>query len=683
MASCITPQWANAAPQAKLEVTQTASTATTSTLTWKLSYIATSAASASADRDYTVTINGKVVKTGSYNINNKKGTYQIATGTVTINKTTSAQSIPFKVEFEFKLTWGGTYGGFKSASSKISVAAKTKYTVTYNANGGSGAPGDQIKWHGTKLTLSTSEPTRSGYDFSKWNTNSSGTGTSYNSGGTYFANSNVTLYAVWELKSYTITYNANGGSGAPENQNKTHGVNLTISTTEPSKNGYNFKGWSLTRGGNVYYTAGSTCGKNEDLTLYAVWELKSYTITYNANGGSGAPSAQNKTHGANIAISTTKPTKNGYDFLLWATTPSGDYNSYNPGDTYSDNANITLYARWRQVLTAPEITNIDVYRCTETGVESDKGTYIRAKFNWTCYNGTSGKIGLELSWRKTSDESYGTNHFRLYDQSTDPVTIKDTTVNGRSGVSDTIFGDGLIDPDFSYTIQLYLTDGWGLNATERYTLDGGRYIIDVLGEGKGIAFGKPAELDGFIDFGRDAIFTNPYSIYGRMVDGVTMETFQAMNENNNTVVGYGHYANAKGNTHIYGHDINFGVSNVNGNKVFYKPYYSKGDSWNLIITTAGYVTNSGTEVTFQIPLAKPVIGSPSIAVSSNNGFRLRQNNAYTHGSSASVYVAPDSYSVISLSYGNGIAIKATFSNTANVINNAAIGVYWSGKIELS
>ena len=73
MASCITDQWATGAPQAKLEVTQSSKTGGRSTLSYTLSYIANSPAkSATADRDYTITINGNTVKTGSFNINEKK-----------------------------------------------------------------------------------------------------------------------------------------------------------------------------------------------------------------------------------------------------------------------------------------------------------------------------------------------------------------------------------------------------------------------------------------------------------------------------------------------------------------------------------------------------------------------------------------------------------------------------------
>ena len=74
----------------------------------------------------------------------------------------------------------------------------TKYTVTYHANGGSGSvPAAQDKQQGDDLMLSNNILTRSGFAQTGWNTNSEGTGTHYDLGGTYSADADVTLYAEW------------------------------------------------------------------------------------------------------------------------------------------------------------------------------------------------------------------------------------------------------------------------------------------------------------------------------------------------------------------------------------------------------------------------------------------------------------------------------------------------------
>ena len=233
----------------------------------------------------------------------------------------------------------------------------------------------------------------------------------------------------------------------------------------------------------------------------------------------------------------------------------------------------------------------------------------------------------------------------------------------------------------TYTIRVVVTDAVS-NSSKSKTLAGMVFMIDCLNGGKGIAFGKPAEMEGYADFGWDAHFDNNLSISGRDLQGNVKEAFQPQNNNGNTVIGWGNYDLKRGNTNIYGYDIYFGVSNINasdsGDQTF-RLYRRRGDSITLSYRGAGYVTNGGEDVSFVIPLTMPVIGNPTITVASGNGLTLRQNNKYTHGSSASVSVHPVSYSA-SLYYFLGINITAHFSDTTNVTNNDAIGIYWNGTI---
>lgn len=273
MAVCQTEQWAGSyTPYVKLTVTESSSTATESVLSYTLQYIAASAAQTGDARAYSIKIAGTTVKEGTFQINGKTGTHTIATGTKTIAKTTSAQNVTFSVSFNFNVTWSGSYGGTKTASGSISVPAKTSYKVSYDANGGSGAPSAQTKWHGTILVLSSAKPTRTGYSFQGWATSSGGS-VVYSVGDSYTANSSATLYAVWKANTYTISYNANGGSGAPSAQTKTYGVTLTLSSTKPTRTNYTFKGWSTSSNGGVVYSSGASYTNNSSVTLYAVWAI--------------------------------------------------------------------------------------------------------------------------------------------------------------------------------------------------------------------------------------------------------------------------------------------------------------------------------------------------------------------------------------------------------------------------
>ena len=323
-------------------------------------YLPTKLASNLSSGDRTLTLYAKwmpVTYTVSYNANGGSGAPGNQTKTYGVDLTLSSGK-PTRTGYTFN-GWntnssgtGTNYdsGGKYTGNAALTLYAKwmpNTYTVTYNANGGSGAPGSQTKTHGVNLTLSSTKPTRTGYTFVNWNTASNGTGTSYASGGAYSGNANLTLYAQWTPNTYTVTYNANGGSGAPGSQTKTHGVNLTLSSTKPTRTGYTFASWNTSSAGyGTTYSPGSTYSGNANLTLYAQWTPNTYTVTYNANGGSGAPGNQTKTHDVNLTLSGTKPTRSGYTFASWNTNASGTGTTYASGSTYTSNANLTLYAQW-------------------------------------------------------------------------------------------------------------------------------------------------------------------------------------------------------------------------------------------------------------------------------------------------------------------------------------------------
>lgn len=383
----------------------------------------------------------------------------------------------------------------------------TYYTISYNANGGGGAPGNQTKQQNVALTLTTATPsTPKSYtitynanggsvsetskkvncSFSTWNTAANGSGTTYNKGASFSSNAdttlyaqwtnpkavlpssaptwtghtfkgwftaasggsqvttsttitqNTTIYAQWTTDTYTVSYNANGGSGAPANQTKTYGVDLTLTTSTPTtpksytitynanggsvssssktvnctfanwntkadgsgttyaKGGtykgnsavtlyaqwtdpnagdlltptratYVFDGWFTAQTGGAQVT--STTKITQNTTLYAHWTLNEYTVSYNANGGSGAPASQQKIHGevltltssvpstakkytitynANGSGATVSPTSKSVDctFNNWNTKADGTGTSYSKGGSYTDNAAVTLYAQW-------------------------------------------------------------------------------------------------------------------------------------------------------------------------------------------------------------------------------------------------------------------------------------------------------------------------------------------------
>jgi len=157
------------------------------------------------------------------------------------------------------------------------------------------------------------------------------------------------------------TYNLtlNKGTGVSTIYYKVNGASSYTSTTTN-------KTLSVNRGTTYYYygvpqtgytmnscTSSSPCSgtMTSSVTKTLTASRKTYTISYNANGGTGAPAAQTKTYGVALTLSNTKPVKIGYPFLGWATNSSGTGTIYQPGGSFTTNANTTLYAKYSTTLT--------------------------------------------------------------------------------------------------------------------------------------------------------------------------------------------------------------------------------------------------------------------------------------------------------------------------------------------
>ena len=370
-------------------------------------------------------IGGSQVATNAGYTTGKYQTTASCSGSRTISRTHSDQSIYCEVK-----SWGETVDGIGSVGESdstggwITVPAKRSFTVSYNANGGSGAPGSQTKWYGENLTLSSSKPTRTGYTFAGWNTSSNGSGTNYGSGATYSGNSGMTLYAKWTANTWGVTYDANGGTGAPEKQVKTYGVDLTLSST--------------------------------------------------------------------------KPTRKDYNFLGWGTSASATTVSYAAGAKYKTNAAVTLYAIWELAWVAPDISNLSISRTDENGVLSEDGTNIKVSFDWTVdklYDLTS----ITVRYKKTEDAEYG-----------DPVTVQGASTE-KQGTVNAIVGSNSISTEYAYDVYITVSDANGSTVQIR-SIGSKYYTMDFKAGGKGIALGKPATKDNKIEFGLPTLFSKNVSI---------------------------------------------------------------------------------------------------------------------------------------------------------------------------
>ena len=250
---------------------------------------------------------------------------------------------------------GWYYGGTRFTSgtwktdADITLSAHWQgktYTITLNANGGSVSSSRVSVVFGDSYKLPT--PSRKGYDFTGWSTSSYSTGSTYSSSGTWNTDSNVTLYAKWELAKYTLTINPNGGTyTGSRSMTMTYG-SIIYSLYTPSRTGYDFDGWYY---GSTKISSYDTYDYEEDITITARWSPKTYTVTLKPNGGSCSQYSYTFTYDEHYNLPT--PTRDGYSFDGWY--DSSYYGTYySSSGTWTSTSNpYYLYAHWTLITTTP------------------------------------------------------------------------------------------------------------------------------------------------------------------------------------------------------------------------------------------------------------------------------------------------------------------------------------------
>lgn len=234
--------------------------------------------------------------------------------------------------------------------------------------------------------------------------------------------------------------------------------------------------------------------------------------------------------------------------------------------------------------------------------------------------------------------------------------------------------------------------GYGLQANGEYqAVFGMNNIVDnsnkyllIVGNGPGegsLSNALGVTANGHIDVQKNIyINTNGSGIFERDTDGTNRELI-AMDGNNKLSIGYGQYSHGGRETVLQGGNrLTLRLKNPDA---AWRPYMTKGDSFNTTIQVGGYITNSGKDVIFQLPLSNPVIGNPTVTIASVYGLCVRQNNKYLYGSAASTFAKPSSYGCTLANGGNHIKITAKMANTTNVENNSACGIYASIKVTFS
>ena len=210
-------------------------------------------------------------------------------------------------------------------------------------------------------------PTRNYYDFLGWYYQKSG-GTKITADTMVNKIRNHTLYARWAPKSYTVTFDPNGGSVSQTTKTVTYTYNYDELPT-PTRTGYTFKGWYTQVIGGEKITETTKVTNPSNHTLYAIWEANQYTVTFNANGGSApSPSSKKVTYGATYG-SLPSTSRSNYNFLGWYTSGGDKISS---GSTVSITSNTTLTAKWEKKVSSKTWSG-NLYNWTGTS-HSDNGS---------------------------------------------------------------------------------------------------------------------------------------------------------------------------------------------------------------------------------------------------------------------------------------------------------------------
>lgn len=277
---------------------------------------------------------GNMKLTASWNVNTYTLTYDLDGGTLseenpatyTAETDTFTLHNPTKTGYDFV---GWLYDGNTSSSVTIAKGStgnrtykavwnETVYSITYNLGGGS-VSGNPVSYTKDTATFTLNNPTRTGYSFSGW----TGTGISGVTATVTVPKGslgNRTYTATWTPTTYTITYNLDGGTNSALNPRSYTVETDTFTLAYPTKSGAVFAGWTGTDIDGVSANVTISKGSTGNRTYTATWDISTFTISYNLNGGIGDASNPTSYSVDSDPITLARPSRTGYRFLGWTGT---------------------------------------------------------------------------------------------------------------------------------------------------------------------------------------------------------------------------------------------------------------------------------------------------------------------------------------------------------------------------
>ena len=395
----------------------------------------------------------------------------------------------------------------------------------------------------------------------------------------------------------------------------------------------------------------------------------------------------------------------GYRFDVGSQSYTNTSNSYEMQETVRDSGTVTIKvtvtdSRGRTAsrsitvsvlpYSVPQITGFDCSRCGDAkGTVNNSGEFLKVYMAFSVSslnNNNTGKYKLEYC--QTGASSWTA------------LTSGDSYSYSGTFISST----ALLNSANSYKVRLTVWDSFTSSVIVREVGTAVR-LLSYIVKKTAIAIGKIPEKDSTFEVALETVFnryasfmsgvgiagdlkaygninanrdiclagniwtTNQSKIYSTNVDGKQKVIMVLCDSDNDLSIGYGSWINKDGDTYLRGRDVYLGASST-ASYTTYRPYYRRGDSIDVRMGTAGYVTSGTKEFYFTIPLGKPVVGNPSVSVSSINGLIIRQNSKYIIKSD---WVQPDRYSAY-IRNNNAVSVIAFWNNTTNAENNSPVGI---------
>lgn len=496
-------------------------------------------------------------------------------------------------------------------------------------------------------------------------------------------------------------------------------VPLTIASSYPTAT----KG-TITIGLNTYNGStqiGGTQTVNLDITIPAsvAPSVSAVTVSEAASGLSNFGYVQTKSKLKIVASASGSYSSSirSYVYDIGSQSYSGLENTYTMGEVVRDSGTVAVTvtvtdSRGRTAsktvsitvlaYSPPQITHFECSRCGDAnGSANVNGQYLKVTF------------GYSVSPLNNKNQANYLLKYSVYDDGKWGGLTSGTQYT-YSGTY--ISATAILNTASTYQVGLVVTDSFG-TASFYKEIGTAVRLLSYIVKRFAIAIGKIPEKDSTFEVALETVFnryasfmsgvgiagdlkaygdinanrgislagsmwtTNQSKIYSTNVDGKQKVVMVLCDSDNDLSIGYGSWINKDGDTYLRGRDLYLGASST-ASYTTYRPYYRRGDSIDVSMGTAGFVTTGSKEIYFVVPLGKPVIGNPTVSVASINGLTLRQNSDYKCGSTGSSATKPSRYGAAVVD-SNAIRITAAWDNPTNAANNDTIGIYASIRITFS